>query len=100
MAASTTTGKYPTPPGKDSVSMSRQHHYLKCETHYYQSIERGIKKFEIRKNDRNFKILDFVHLQESVEGILTGRKLGPLEIQYIFRGGGYGLDPDYCIFNW
>ncbi len=78
----------------------REHHYLKCETHYFQSVEKGTKKFEVRKNDRNFKVCDVVHLQETVDGILTGSELPPLEIQYIFRGGKYGLDEDYCIFCW
>lgn len=32
--------------------MSRKHHYLKTETEYYQAVEEGIKRFELRKNDR------------------------------------------------
>lgn len=80
--------------------MSRQHHYLKTETQYYQDIERGLKKFEFRKNDRDFKKHDILHLQESVNGILTGRELPPLEIQYILYGGEFGLPKDYCIINW
>ena len=80
--------------------MSRQHHYLKTETEYYQQIERGKKKFELRLNDRDFKVGDILHLQESVNGILTRRELPPLEIQYIFYGGKFGLDENYCIINW
>ena len=34
---------------KGAVCMSRQHHYLKCETEYYQAVEKGIKTFEVRK---------------------------------------------------
>jgi len=78
--------------------MSR--HYLNIETEYFQAVECGIKKFEIRKNDRNFKTHDMVHLKETVNGVTTGRKLPPLEIQYVFTGGKYGLNPDYCIFCW
>ncbi|MFW6219336.1 MAG: DUF3850 domain-containing protein [bacterium] len=80
--------------------MARQHHYLKCETEYYQAIELGIKKFELRNNDRNFKKYDIVYLEETVNGIKTGRKLPPLEIKYVLLGGKYGLDENYCIFNW
>ena len=80
--------------------MSRQHHYLKTETQYYQDIERGKKKFEIRKNDRNFEVGDMLHLEESVNGVKTGRILPPLEIQYILFGGIYGLKQGYCIINW
>lgn len=80
--------------------MDRQHHYLKCETEYYQAIERGKKKFEIRKNDRNFKVGDMVHLQEVVDEQFTGRVMPSLEIQYVLQDGKYGLPEGYCIFNW
>jgi len=80
--------------------MSRGHHNLKTETEYYQAIERGDKKFELRKNDRNFQVYDILYLEETVEGKYTGRKLGPLEIQYILEGGKYGLPEGYCIMNW
>ena len=80
--------------------MSRQHHYLKTETKEFQDIEKGIKKFEFRKNDRKFQIGDILHLEETVNGIYTNRKLEPIEIKYIFFGGKYGLSEDYCIINW
>lgn len=78
----------------------RQHHYLKTETEYFQAVERGEKKFELRYNDRNFKKYDIIYLTESVNGIPTGRKLPGLEIQYVLHGRKCGLDPDYCIFCW
>lgn len=77
-----------------------KHHYLKTETEYYQAVERGEKKFELRKNDRDFKVFDFLHLEEIVDGVKTGRVLPSMEIQYVFQGGNYGLDKDYCIINW
>lgn len=79
--------------------MSRQHHYLKTETEYYQAVEKGDKSFEVRKNDRNFKLYDMVYLQETVKGIRTGRELGGREITYILYGGIYGIDPDYCVMQ-
>ena len=81
--------------------MSRQHHYLKTEAEYYKEVERGIKKFELRRNnDRNFKVGDIVYLEETIDGKYTGRKLPPVEIRYVFIGGKYGLDTGFCIFNW
>lgn len=80
--------------------MSRGHHYIKCETEYFQAIERGEKKFELRKNDRNYKVYDMLYLEETVNGVKTGRKLPAFEIQYVFYGGKYGLNKDYCIINW
>ena len=80
--------------------MSRQHHHLKIETEYYQAVEKGLKKFELRKDDRNFKVYDMLHLEETVNGTYTGRKLSPIEIKYIMRGGKYGLEDGYCIMSW
>ena len=50
----------------------RQHHHLKCEAEYFQAVERGKKKFELRKNDRDFQVSDMVYLHESINGIETG----------------------------
>ena len=80
--------------------MSRQHHYLKAETEYYQAVELGVKKFEIRKNDRGFKVGDMIRLEEVVNGVPTGRPFIMREITYIFSGGKYGLEEGYCIMNW
>jgi ParB family chromosome partitioning protein len=81
--------------------MSRQHHYLKTETEYFQAVERGEKKFELRKNDRDFKKYDMLILEETVKGVKTGRKLAPVEIQYVLKDClKYGLCDGYCILNW
>jgi len=80
-------------------NMSRQHHTLKIETEYFQAVQRGFKKFEIRKNDRNFKKYDTVTLDEIVNGEKTDEFI-VLEIQYVLYGGKYGLEDGYCIFNW
>ena len=79
--------------------MSRKHHYLKTETEYYQAVEKGTKRFEVRKNDRDFKIFDMVILYEVVNGIPTGRTFDPMEIVYILPGGIYGIAPDYCVMQ-
>lgn len=83
--------------------MSRQHHHLKTETEYYQAVESGHKKFELRKNDRNFKVYDMIYLEEVVNGQYTGRILGPFEIIYVATSekvGKYGLCEGHCIFCW
>lgn len=40
------------------------HHELKCWPGYFQDISRGLKTFEIRHNDRNFKSGDILYLRE------------------------------------
>lgn len=83
--------------------MPRQHHYIKCETDFFQAVEHGEKRFELRKNDRNYRMYDCVYLQESVNGAKTGREIGPLEITYILAGKDaekFGLVEGHCIFGW
>ncbi len=76
-------------------------HHLKIKSEYFNLVTSGVKKFEIRKNDRNFKVGDLVYLDEvNKENKLTGSMIGPYLIKYIFQGGEYGLDPEYVIFNW
>ena len=81
--------------------MSRQHHYLGIETEYFQAIERGEKKFELTKNNRNFEKYDMLYFEETMKGIKTGRILPPVEIKYILKDClKHGLRTGYCILNW
>jgi len=76
-------------------------HYLKTETEYYQAVKRGEKLFELRKNDRDFRIGDFIYLEETVNGVKTGKYLEPKKIKYILKNcRKYGLKKGYCILNW
>lgn len=69
--------------------MSRQHHNLKILPKYYMAVEKKIKTFEIRFNDRNFKVGDILHLQEHCGGEYTGRE--------IIKEVCYMIDnPEYC----
>ena len=69
--------------------MSRQHHYLKTLPKYFVPIERGIKNFEVRFNDRGYKIGDILHLEEFADGEFTGRVITK-EICYILD------EQEYC----
>ena len=80
--------------------MSRQHHDLHSDTKFFQLVEKGIKKFELRLNDRNFSKGDIINIIEYVKDTPTGRRISNLEIKYIFYGGMFGLSDDYVIFNW
>jgi hypothetical protein len=52
-------------------------------------VEKGIKTFEIRFNDRNYKVGDILHLQEFCSGEYTGRTIEK-EICYMIDS------PEYC----
>jgi len=75
-------------------------HYLKIRPEYYLPVTRGIKQFELRKDDRGYKVGDLVVLQEWDGEKYTGRESFHLQIQYILRDcPEYGLKEGYCIIG-
>jgi len=73
-------------------------HSLKTESEYFKAIENGIKNFELRKNDRDFKVGDRLNLQETINSEYTGAGMVK-KVIYILEGGKFGLDPEYCIMQ-
>lgn len=81
-------------------------HTLLCWPPYFGFILEGIKTFEIRKNDRNFKEGDYLRLREynpKQEGPdkYTGRLLYA-RIGYILTpdlDNNFGLEPGYCVIG-
>lgn len=49
-------------------------HELKIKPEYFKAVESGMKKFEIRKNDRDYNLHDLLILQEYKNGKFTGNK--------------------------
>lgn len=64
-------------------------HELKIEREYFEAIIDVKKTFEVRKNDRDFQIGDFLALNETVDGAYTGRAVIAV-VRYILD------NPDYC----
>jgi ASC-1-like (ASCH) protein len=75
-------------------------HALKTEQEYFRSVLDGRKKFELRKNDRDFKVFDTIQLKECINGTETGLASDEMQIKYILHGGKYGLKKGYCIICW
>ena len=81
-------------------------HELKILPEYFKAVAGGVKTFELRKNDRNYKVGDTLLLREwnPIETNIitnlsfTGNKVRA-KITYILNGGSYGLDKDYCILG-
>lgn len=73
-------------------------HNLKILPQYFNEVINGNKKFEIRKNDRDFKEGDKVKLREFNGVAYTGRCI-KAKIGYVLYGGNYGLEKEYCIFS-
>ncbi len=77
-------------------------HKLKLDACYYDDSASGIKTFEIRKNDRNFKVGDILELREWVWSELegTGAYTGEVHwkiITYILDDAEYLRDGYVCL---
>lgn len=73
-------------------------HELKIMPEYYEKVLAGEKRFELRKDDRNFKVGDIIRLCEHDGREYTGRD-SLYDISYKLDGGKYGLEEGYCILS-
>lgn len=73
-------------------------HKLKILPGWYEDVVSGLKKFELRKNDRNYQVGDYIELNEFEPNskTYTGRKC-TRKITYIFTG--YMIADGYIILG-
>lgn len=72
-------------------------HELKIKEEYYQDLIRGRKSFELRKNDRDYKVGDLIHFV-GING--EEYNYNVYIIVYVLKDvPEYGLDKDYCILG-
>lgn len=59
-------------------------HDLECWLPYFYDVQRGVKNFEIRRNDRDYQVGDVLRLREWMQDghYYTGRKIEVL-VKYI-----------------
>lgn len=75
-------------------------HHVKCLKEYFELVWQCKKTFELRKNDRNYRVGDVVVLHEVNGGELTGRTV-MIKIAYLLEDcQEYGLAAEHCIFSW
>ena len=63
------------------------------------AIVAGIKTFEVRKNDRNFKVGDRLLLKPVKDGKPTDGAAWVVEVTYVLPGGRFGVAEDYVIMS-
>lgn len=74
-------------------------HILKILPEYYAAVESGLKKAELRKDDRGFEVGDLIDLYEWTGRRYTG-KVQRVAITHILRDcPEYGLKEGYCILS-
>lgn len=74
-------------------------HKLKTLNPNFTAVKSGFKHFELRLNDRDFKVGDILELHELLpNGLLSGAVV-EREVSYILTGGEYGLDERSVIMS-
>lgn len=82
-------------------------HELKEWPPFFEAVKEGKKTFEVRKDDRGFKVGDELMLREYVpegyfpeirEGYYT-RHILQRRISYIMPGGAFGIKEGYVVLG-
>jgi hypothetical protein len=84
-------------------------HEIKIWPEPYAALERGEKKHEVRRTDRNYKVGDVLALREWTPsgfsrddgeplGEYTGR-MRMMRVTYITKPGTFGLPADVCVMS-
>lgn len=83
-------------------------HALRCWPNFFNEIVSGVKKFEIRKDDRDFRVGDVLRLEEWLptdsedadeqKAAYTGR-FELKVIRYILRDPQFGIQEGYAILG-
>lgn len=74
-------------------------HDVNILSEFYTEVIARRKTFEIRKNDRKYKVGDIVILNDYNDEKRTGSYC-VVQIQYILDASCWGLQPGYCVFCW
>ena len=74
-------------------------HILKIRDRYFDAIASGVKTFEVRKTERDYRIGDRLVLFEvRDDGEETGKSV-TVRVTYVLLGPAYGLMDGYCIMG-
>jgi hypothetical protein len=75
-------------------------HVLKCWPDFFTAVYEGVKPFEVRKNDRDFRVGDCLILREfdPVSQAYSGRETKRF-VRYVLQGGGFGIAEDHVVMG-
>lgn len=80
--------------------MQSHFHKLKTWPEHFAAVQMGIKTFEARRADRQFKVGDVLVLQEWLPsfGHYTGRECC-VDVTHMIAGGEFGIEPGYVVMS-
>jgi len=75
-------------------------HTLKAWPNFFEAVRKGIKTFEIRKNDRGFRVGDILNLNEYDPSRKTysGNVL-EMKVTYLLSDPHFGLQDGYVVMG-
>lgn len=75
-------------------------HELRCWPPYFEEVRSGAKPFEVRKNDRDFRVGDTLVLREwrSDWKDYTGRMCRK-RVTYVLPGGAFGIEAGTVVMG-
>jgi ASC-1-like (ASCH) protein len=75
-------------------------HHLKTWPDFFKAVKDGTKNFEVRRNNRGFKVGDLLILDEfdPEKQEYTGESL-PVQVTYVLYSYeiAYGIEPDFAV---
>ncbi len=78
-------------------------HNVKIWPEHFKSVVTGVKPWEIRKSDRDYKVMDTIHLHEFRPEVMNANKYTgecvSRRITHIVHGPAPGLEKGYCIMT-
>ena len=76
-------------------------HDLKIAPAYYDAVASGIKTFEVRRDDRPFRVGDLLVLHEWAEGKATRRPMLRRTVAYILRHDDFpdGIPEGFAVLG-
>lgn len=73
-------------------------HVLKISRPFLLDVVHGRKLFEVRRNDRGFKVGDYITLREFADGTYGEDQISAL-ISYILPGGQFGIEEGFVVLG-
>lgn len=79
----------------DTQETGQKVHQIRLAKTYFDDVANGIKTFELRKNDRGYKVGDILEMMEFADGKNTGRTV-KVFVTYMLEDYT-GIEDGYCI---